>query len=271
MGADQTAGRGATRRIRQTNRLSAGARCSKAVWPSAPPGRRAWPGSPRRPAPRIERALALSSVSPAVPERHPSRRLPHAGEPVLRPLLRHAVGRAGFLRSQRRCATPSAGASRPVWNQYGYQPGVGVDPTGFLQPFHLHAGSPTEDGASTNDISTSGRPQHQSWNGGAMDAFVGAHLAADGVAELRHHDGLLRPATTCRSTTRWPTPSPSATPTTARCSGPTDPNRVMALSGTIDPAGTGGGPSSSRRRRAAAAVRHALRGRRCPSSCSMPA
>src|SRR3984885_12894488 len=23
----------------------------------------------------------------------------------------------------------------PVWDQYGYQPGVGVDPSGYLQPF----------------------------------------------------------------------------------------------------------------------------------------
>ena len=45
------------------------------------------------------------------------------------------------------------------------------------------------------------------------------------------HDGLLRPRTTSRSTGRWPTHSPSATPTTARCSGPTWPNRLYLMTG----------------------------------------
>ena len=68
----------------------------------------------------------------------------------------------------------------PVWDQYGYQPGVGIDPAGCLQPFELQQQFPTDNGDCTNDISHEWGPQHQSWNGGKMDSFVRAHLAADG-------------------------------------------------------------------------------------------
>jgi phospholipase C len=129
----------------------------------------------------------------------------------------------------------------PAWDQYGYQPGVGVDPTGYLQPFELQQQFPTDNGDCTNDISHEWGPQHQSWDGGKMDAFVQAHLEADGDAnfvatmgsfnrsELPFYYALADAFTICDA---------------YHCSvlGPTDPNRVMALSGTIDPAGTGGGP-----------------------------
>jgi phospholipase C len=133
------------------------------------------------------------------------------------------------------------GRQVPVWDQYGYQPGVGVDPAGYLQPFDLQQQFPTDNGDCTNDISHEWTTQHQSWDGGKMDAFVEAHLAADGDAnfvatmgyfdraELPFYYALADAFTICDA---------------YHCSvlGPTDPNRVMALSGTIDPAGTGGGP-----------------------------
>ena len=129
----------------------------------------------------------------------------------------------------------------PVWNQYGYQPGVGVDPAGYLQPFELQQQFPTDNGDCTNDISHEWGPQHQSWDAGKMDAFVQAHLEADGDAnfvatmgyftrsELSFYYALADAFTICDA---------------YHCSvlGPTDPNRVMALSGTIDPTGAGGGP-----------------------------
>ena len=135
----------------------------------------------------------------------------------------------------------ASGKSRPVWKQFGYQPGVGVDPTGYMEPFHLVQFPPTEDGATTNDISHEWATTAPAWNGGAMDNFVGAHLAADGVKNF---------ATTMGYFTRGDLPfyyalADAFTICDAyHCSvlGPTDPNRVMALSGTIDPAGTGGGP-----------------------------
>jgi phospholipase C len=149
-------------------------------------------------------------------------------------------GVRGF--SDPRVLTNRVGASRvPVWDQYGYGPGLGVDPAGYLQPFDLQQQFPTENGDCTNDISHEWTTQHQSWDGGKLDAFVQAHLAADGDAnfaatmgyfdraELPFYYALADAFTICDA---------------YHCSvlGPTDPNRVMALSGTIDPAGTGGGP-----------------------------
>ena len=136
---------------------------------------------------------------------------------------------------------PVSGKNPPVWKQYGYKPGVGVDPSGFLEPFHLIQNPPTEDGATTNDISHEWTTQHDAWNSGAMDNFVGAHLAADGVdnfsvtmgyfdrSDLAFYYALADAFTICDG---------------YYCSvlGPTDPNRVMAFSASIDPAGTGGGP-----------------------------
>ena len=133
------------------------------------------------------------------------------------------------------------GRSGPIFQQYGYQPGVGVDADGYLVPFELEQNFPTQDGATTNDISHEWGTQHASWNGGKMDSFVQAHLQADGVAnfvttmgyftraDLPYYHALADAFTICD---RY------------HCSvlGPTDPNRVMALSGTIDPTGAGGGP-----------------------------
>jgi phospholipase C len=129
----------------------------------------------------------------------------------------------------------------PVWQQFGYQPGVGVDPWGYMEPFRLEQNFPTQDGATTNDISHEWDTQHNSWNGGTMDNFVRAHLAADGLknfattmgyftrADLPFYHALADAFTICDA---------------YHCSvlGPTDPNRVMALSASIDPAGSGGGP-----------------------------
>ncbi|HXQ61521.1 MAG TPA: alkaline phosphatase family protein, partial [Acidimicrobiales bacterium] len=120
-------------------------------------------------------------------------------------------------------------------------PGVGADPAGYLEPFHLVSDPPLEDGQTTNDISHSWGPQHTSWNGGAMDGFVTTHLAADGVdngfvtmgyftrQDLAFYYALADAFTICDG---------------YHCSvlGPTDPNRVMSISATLDPAGTAGGP-----------------------------
>ena len=157
------------------------------------------------------------------------------------------------------CATPSSGKNPPVWKQYGYKPGVGVDPSGFLEPFHLIQNPPTEDGATTNDISHEWTTQHDAWNSGAMDNFVGAHLAADGVdnfavtmgyfkrSDLAFYYALADAFTICDA---------------YHCSvlGPTDPNRVMAFSAShrSRPAPAAGPSSSPRRRGRPAAVQHAL-------------
>jgi phospholipase C len=128
-----------------------------------------------------------------------------------------------------------------VFDQYGYQPGAGVTGSGYTQPFNLQNNPPTENGYDTNDIDHSWTGQHDSWNGGKMDSFITSHLATDGDnngpvtmgyftrAELPFYHALADAFTICDG---------------YHCSvlGPTDPNRVMALSGTIDPAGVHGGP-----------------------------
>jgi phospholipase C len=133
------------------------------------------------------------------------------------------------------------GRTYPVFDQFGYQPGLGPDPSGFLQPFALQQVFPTENGECTNDITHEWGPQHQSWNNGAMDSFVRAHLAADGLEnfaptmgyfsrkDLPFYYALADNFTICDH---------------YFCSvlGPTDPNRTVLFSGTIDPGGENGGP-----------------------------
>ena len=133
------------------------------------------------------------------------------------------------------------GQTYPVFDQFGYRPGTGPDPSGYMQPFHLLSDPPFKDGETTNDITHSWGPQHQSWNGGAMDKFMTAHLAADGTkngpvtmgyftrTELAFYYALADAFTICDH---------------YFCSvlGPTDPNRLMGMSASLDPAGTAGGP-----------------------------
>src|ERR1700723_3140999 len=69
-----------------------------------------------------------------------------------------------------------------VFDQRGYQPGVGVTAAGSTQPFNLRSSPPTENGYDTNDIDHSWGGQHNSWNGGAMKSFITPHLGNDGPA-----------------------------------------------------------------------------------------
>jgi phospholipase C len=150
----------------------------------------------------------------------------------------------GTLSGTRGFSDPSAPRNAngtPVFDQYGYQPGAGPSPTGYLQPFRLRNNPPAENGEDTNDISHDWVTQHRAWNGGRLDSFVTAHLTADGTAngpvtmgyftrsELAFYYALADAFTICDG---------------YFCSvtGPTDPNRLMAISASIDPAGGHGGP-----------------------------
>jgi phospholipase C len=131
--------------------------------------------------------------------------------------------------------------STPVFDQYGYQPGTGVDAAGYMQPFNLLNNPPAENGEDTNDIAHDWVTQHDSWNGGKMDSFIKAHLSADGASngpvtmgyfnrsELAFYYALADAFTVCDN---------------YFCSvlGPTDPNRLMTFSASIDPSGAHGGP-----------------------------
>ncbi len=82
--------------------------------------------------------------------------------------------------------------------------------------------------------------QHEAWNGGAMDRWLPAHRKADGVNgpyvmgyhtrnDIPFQFALAEAFTVCDA---------------YHCSvlGPTFPNRMYWMTGTIDPEGTGGGP-----------------------------
>ena len=133
------------------------------------------------------------------------------------------------------------GVKYPVFDQFGFQLGIGADATGYTQPFHLINNPPSQNGETTNDIAHDWSTQHASWNGGAMNAFMTAHLSADGAQngpvtmgyytsnELAFYYALADAFTVCDG---------------YFCSvlGPTDPNRLMGMSASIDPHGTAGGP-----------------------------
>jgi phospholipase C len=139
----------------------------------------------------------------------------------------------GTYKGVRGYGDPSAMAG--VFDQQGYPaPGFG----GELLPFHINAAN---NGQCTHDITHSWGPQHLSWDNGAMDGFVTQHLAVDGSSagpltmgyyqrgDLPLHYALADAFTLCDS---------------YHCSviGPSDPNHLMSISGTLDPDGTGGGP-----------------------------
>jgi phospholipase C len=109
---------------------------------------------------------------------------------------------------------------------------------GYLLPFHLDTrATSAQKIPSTNH---SWKTQHESWNGGKMDNWVGAHRQADGEngpytmgyytrADIPFHFALADAFTICDS---------------YYCSimGPTWPNRMYWMTGTIDPDAQNGGP-----------------------------
>jgi phospholipase C len=128
-----------------------------------------------------------------------------------------------------------------VFNQRGWRPGVGRDSAGYLPPFHLNTKNLASYAECIDDIAHGWAPQHEVWNHGAMNQWITTHLASDRgdigpltmgyyeTEDIRFYRGLADAFTICDD---------------YYCSilGPTDPNRVMWLSATIDPEGNQGGP-----------------------------
>src|SRR5436305_3066509 len=122
-----------------------------------------------------------------------------------------------------------------------WSPNTTRPPVGRLLPFHLDTA--TMDAECTKDLTHEWGPQHQCWNGGAMNAFVQTHTApqnegpGNGVltmgyytrGDLPYYYALADAFTICDA---------------YHCSvlGPSDPNHLMAMSATIDPDGRAGGP-----------------------------
>jgi phospholipase C len=157
------------------------------------------------------------------------------------------------------------GATYPIFDQFGYEPGAGVTSGGYTQPFRLVTDPPLEEGQTTNDIDHSWGGQHDSWNNGANDSFITSHLTTDGdangpvtmgyytQADLPFYYALADAFTVCDG---------------YHCSvlGPTDPNRLMLMSGSIDPEGVAARSSRPTATRCPRTTRSA--GRRCRSGCS---
>ncbi|HEX4231589.1 MAG TPA: alkaline phosphatase family protein [Bryobacteraceae bacterium] len=118
-----------------------------------------------------------------------------------------------------------------------YQPDV-QNPNGYLLPFHLDTRA-----SSAQKIPSTSHAwavQHEAWNGGRMDQWLPAHRKADGAhgpyvmgyytrADIPFQFALAEAFTICDE---------------YHCSlmGPTWPNRMYWMTGTIDPEGRHGGP-----------------------------
>jgi phospholipase C len=120
-----------------------------------------------------------------------------------------------------------------------YPGATSLSPPNVLLPFHLGSTAGEE---CTDDLTHDWGPQHLCWDGGKMDSFVSVHTSStyegsNGAmtmgyyerADLPFYYALADAFTLCDA---------------YHCSvlGPTHPNRLMANSGTIDPAGASGGP-----------------------------
>jgi phospholipase C len=142
----------------------------------------------------------------------------------------------GTLPGVRGFSDPDAitlGTGKPVF----YQPDA-VNPAGHLLPFRLDTRNTNAQAIPSTSHSWS--VQHRAWNDGKMDNWLPAHRAADGVNgpyvmgyhtrdDIPFQFALAESFTVCDH---------------YFCSvlGPTWPNRLYLMSGTVDPAGTRGGP-----------------------------
>ena len=137
-----------------------------------------------------------------------------------------------------------------------------ADGATVLEPFELVSNPPSVAGQTTNDITHDWGPQHGMWNDGAMDRFMVEHLANDPEAKWQFNqtDGVPVPATStvptgitamgfyrqkdCLQFYR------AAAKAFTICDGyhcsvigPTDPNRLFWMSGSIGAhSGDSGGP-----------------------------
>jgi phospholipase C len=109
-----------------------------------------------------------------------------------------------------------------------------------LLPFHFDT---TKNGECVNDVSHDWAPQHLAWNGGRMDSFLQVDIdprvtgPANGIntmgyytrSDLPFYHALADAFTICDNYF-------------GSVIGPTNPNRLYAISATIDPDGKRGGP-----------------------------
>ncbi|HEY1968976.1 MAG TPA: alkaline phosphatase family protein [Pseudonocardia sp.] len=122
---------------------------------------------------------------------------------------------------------------RSVW----YQPDA-VHPDGFMLPLHLDTS--TSNAQQIPSTSHAWSVQHESWNAGKMDNWLPAHRRAD-----RENGPFVMGYYTRNDIPFQFALADAFTVCDAYHSsvlGPTWPNRMYWMTGTIDPGGTGGGP-----------------------------
>jgi phospholipase C len=120
-----------------------------------------------------------------------------------------------------------------------YPGGSDIVPKHKLLPFHLSGHHGLE---STDDLTHDWGPMHECWNGGKMDQWVKIHTEAQwegpkGAMTMGYYRRDELPF-------HWALADHFTLGDAYHASilGPTHPNRIMANSGTIDPAGKHGGP-----------------------------
>ena len=120
-----------------------------------------------------------------------------------------------------------------------YPGGSHVAPKKKLLPFHLPSNHGLE---STEDLTHDWGPMHECWNGGKMDSWVKVHTRPEwegpkGTMTMGYYSRAQLPF-------HWALADHFTLGDAYHASilGPTHPNRLMATSGTIDPAGRHGGP-----------------------------
>ncbi|HEY1793636.1 MAG TPA: alkaline phosphatase family protein [Opitutaceae bacterium] len=113
-----------------------------------------------------------------------------------------------------------------------------LNPAGYLLPFHLD--TRTTSAQKIPSTSHAWAVQHAAWNNGKMDNWLPAHRAVDGLnapyvmgyhtrADIPFQFALAEAFTICDSYH-------------SSVLGPTWPNRMYWMTGTLDPEGKGGGP-----------------------------
>jgi len=114
-----------------------------------------------------------------------------------------------------------------------------TNPNGYLRPFHMDTA--TTGAAAIPSLSHDWRDQHASWNKGAMDGWLAAHIGADGALKGSYTMGYMEQADI---PFHWALAENFTLLDNYHCSvmGPTYPNRAIWMSGTNDPTGDRGGP-----------------------------
>ncbi|HTX45422.1 MAG TPA: alkaline phosphatase family protein [Solirubrobacteraceae bacterium] len=120
-----------------------------------------------------------------------------------------------------------------------YPGGSALVPKNKLLPFHLDSKAGLE---CTDDLTHDWGPMHLCWNHGKMDSWVKVHTESQyegphGAMTMGYYERADLPF-------HWALADQFTLCDAYHCSilGPTNPNRLMAWSGTIDPSGKHGGP-----------------------------